>query len=61
MTTVPVWTLGERLHKARTMAGVSVEDMAADIGRTDRTIRNYENDSTVAPLLVVKQRGSPNC
>jgi transcriptional regulator with XRE-family HTH domain len=52
---VPEWSLGERLRKARDWRGVSIEDMAADIGRSERTIRNYETDSTRAPLLVVKQ------
>jgi transcriptional regulator with XRE-family HTH domain len=51
---IPEWSLGERLRKARAWAGVSVEQLAADIGRTSRTIRNYENDATTAPLLVLK-------
>lgn len=52
---VPQWTVGDRLHKARTWAGISVESMAEDIGRSTRTIRNYEADVTVPPLLVLRQ------
>ncbi|CAN5645144.1 hypothetical protein BH24ACT15_BH24ACT15_31820 [soil metagenome] len=52
---VPRWTTGERLRKARIVAGLTPEEMATDIGRSDRTIRNYESDTTQAPLLVVRQ------
>lgn len=54
---IPQWTLGDRLRKARETAGVTVEEMAADIGRSDRTVRNYESDATTAPLLVIRQYG----
>jgi transcriptional regulator with XRE-family HTH domain len=54
-TTAPQWTVGDRLRKARTWAGITVEAMAADIGRSDRTIRNYETDTTTVPLLVLRQ------
>ena len=52
---IPQWTLGERLRKARLWANVGLEQLAADIGRTPRTIRNYESDATTAPLLVLKR------
>lgn len=52
---VPRWTLGDRLRKARTWAGIERADMADDIGVTDRTISNYELDSTRPPKLVIKQ------
>lgn len=52
---IPQWTLGDRLRKARETAGVDREEMAADIGRSVRTISNYESGSTTAPLLVVRQ------
>lgn len=52
---IPPWTLGDRLRKARTHAGVSREAMAEDIGCTDRTISNYELDQTRVPKLVVNQ------
>lgn len=45
---IPAWTLGDRLRKARTAAGITTDEMARDIGRTVRTISNYENDSTAS-------------
>ena len=42
----PQWTRGERLRKARTTAGVTVEAMARHLGCTERTIRNYELGAT---------------
>jgi transcriptional regulator with XRE-family HTH domain len=42
----PQWTRGERLRKARTTAGITVEVMARHLGCTERTIRNYELGST---------------
>lgn len=52
---LPKWTPGDRLRKAREHAGVTAEEMAVEIGRTARTVRNYELDATPAPLLVVRQ------
>lgn len=46
---IPQWTLGDRLRKAREERSISVESMAADIDRSERTVRNYETDSTRAP------------
>ena len=44
--TVPTFTLGDRLRKAREHAGVSVDEMAAILDVSDRTVRNYETDKT---------------
>ncbi len=52
---VPQWTLGERLRKAREDGNLSTDELAADIGRSERTVRNYERDATRAPLLVIRQ------
>lgn len=52
---VPRWSIGDRMRKARIHAGMTTDDMAADIGRTRRTISNYESGSTEAPLLVLRQ------
>lgn len=52
---VPQWTLGDRLRKARVWAGIDRAAMADDIGMTDRTISNYELDQTRVPKLVVQQ------
>lgn len=51
---VPRWTAGDRLRKAREHAGVTAEQIADDIGRTARTVRNYEADATVAPPVVLR-------
>lgn len=41
---VPVWTLGDRLAKAREFAGIkTVTDMGALMGVTEKTIRTWEN------------------
>lgn len=52
---VPQWTLGDRLRKARTTAGIERPDMADDIGCTERTISSYELDQTRVPKLVIRQ------
>ena len=41
-TTVPTWTVGDRLRKAREEAGISVEGMAYELGLSRTTITNYE-------------------
>lgn len=44
--TVPEWTLGDRLRKARTWAGLTTEELAEDLDVTSRTVTNYETDHT---------------
>lgn len=51
---VPVWTVGDRLKKARTTANVSAEEMAEILTRGVRTVYNYENGLTRPTLLVLK-------
>jgi len=41
----PVWTIGERLEKARTHARIDRDEMADRLGVSERTIRNYENEA----------------
>lgn len=48
---VPEWTRGDRLRKARTNAGLTVEELAGRAGLSEKTINNYEGDR-------VKQRRS---
>lgn len=52
--TIPEWTIGDRLRKARRTAGITRDELAADIGCSAKTLGNYENDMTRAPKLVVK-------
>jgi transcriptional regulator with XRE-family HTH domain len=46
VTQLPVWTLGERMAKARESAGLSRLEMADELRVTERTIRNYEGGIT---------------
>jgi transcriptional regulator with XRE-family HTH domain len=41
---IPMWTLGERLRKARTSAGLEKEAMASLFFRHRNTIVNWEGD-----------------
>jgi transcriptional regulator with XRE-family HTH domain len=50
--TQPTWTLGERLAKARDHAGISRPEMADRLGVSERTIRNYENESVTVNRLI---------
>ena len=43
---VPEWTMGDRLAKARTQAGMSQDDMARALYRARRTIYSWEHDET---------------
>jgi transcriptional regulator with XRE-family HTH domain len=56
-TTIPTFTLGDRLAKARDTAGIKSQDMAKllDVSRT--TITNYESGRTV-PTVTTVQRWS---
>lgn len=44
--TVPAWTLGDRLWKARTSSSTSVATMADALGVNRKTINNYERMRT---------------
>lgn len=53
-TLTPVWTLGDRLRKARDFADITSADMAERLGVSRNTITNYENDHTRPSLLAVR-------
>lgn len=40
---IPAWSIGERMAKARQTVDLDPSQMAARLGVTDRTIRNWEN------------------
>jgi transcriptional regulator with XRE-family HTH domain len=44
--TVPEFTIGDRLRKARHCAHLTAEEMAAILEVSVRTVRNYEHDVT---------------
>jgi transcriptional regulator with XRE-family HTH domain len=46
-TTVPVWTIGDRLRKARTSAGLSTKDLADALGVHSATVSRFEADGAV--------------
>lgn len=52
--TVPQWTLGDRLHKARTSAGLSQQQLAELIDVHRRSVTNYEGDrfAPKRPVLI---------
>jgi transcriptional regulator with XRE-family HTH domain len=50
--TQPTWRLGERLAKARDHAGISRPEMADRLGVSERTIRNYENETVHVTRLI---------
>lgn len=43
--TVPSWTTGDRLRKAREFAGLSQEQLAEAMGISRRTVSTYEGDA----------------
>lgn len=51
--TVPVWTMGDRLRKARAMSGLTLREFADQIGVSHGSITNAENDRvTVRPITL---------
>jgi len=44
--TVPVFTVGDRLRKARELTGLDQEAFAVEIGASRGTISNYERSTT---------------
>jgi transcriptional regulator with XRE-family HTH domain len=51
----PEWTLGDRLTKARTLAGLTVQEMASAIRVSRGTVSNYEHDHTEPPFTTIKR------
>lgn len=43
--TVPTWTRGERMAKAREQAGLTQEEMGARLNVSDKTISAWENET----------------
>jgi transcriptional regulator with XRE-family HTH domain len=51
--TVPMWTLGDRLRKARRSSGIGTSAMAAQLGCHRNSVLGWETDRVVPPLGVV--------
>jgi transcriptional regulator with XRE-family HTH domain len=52
---IPQWTLGDRLRKAREDRGITVAEMAVEVERSERTIRNYETGATRARSPIIRR------
>lgn len=60
--TVPSWTLGDRLRKAREHAGMEQGELAERIGISRGTVSNYElNRGTRPPKVVVLRAWANEC
>ena len=53
-TITPTWTTGDRLRKARELAGISSIEMAEHLGVSRNTVTNYEHDNTRPPLMAIR-------
>lgn len=51
--TIPVWSQGDRLRKAREVTGLSVQDFADRIGVSDQTVRNAERGSHAVRKITI--------
>jgi transcriptional regulator with XRE-family HTH domain len=56
-TDLPVWTLGERLRKARRRAGLEQADMAKHFGVSQVAISRWESDQAQPRDLLTVVRG----
>lgn len=60
--TVPNWTLGDRLRKAREHAGFEQGELAARIGISRNTVGNYELDrGQRGPKMLVLRAWAHEC
>lgn len=49
----PTWTLGDKLRKARTSAGLEQVDLANELGIARNSVANYENGRTTPRRAVL--------
>ena len=47
-------SIGEQIKKYRKMCGMTQAELAEKIGRTESSVRKYENGDVEAPLLVIE-------
>lgn len=52
--TIPRWTLGERLAKARTDAGLTTYELAEILGLSRNTVTNWETGSTTPKRYAIE-------
>lgn len=53
--TIPEWTLGDRLRKARELTGLDQTEFASRIDISRKTVGNYETGRVEARMIVLKQ------
>src|SRR5262245_24654121 len=53
ITTIPVWTLGDRLRKAREHADLLPHEMATKLDLSRNTVGRYESDRIVPKRSVI--------
>lgn len=58
---VPEWTLGWRLQRALSHAGISVNDMARDLGMSRATISRWINDKGAPPRDIYVKEWALRC
>lgn len=51
---IPVWTLGDRLRKARQVTGMTTREFAAHIGVSQATVTNAENDNNKVRVITLR-------
>lgn len=51
---IPVFTIGDRLRKARERVGLSQSDFAAEIDVSPRSVSNYESEAVTPKKIVLK-------
>lgn len=51
---IPEWTLGDRLVKARQMAGIEQSDMASQLGVSRQSVYAYERNRVRPKLMVLR-------
>lgn len=51
---IPTWTVGDRLRKARQHAGLEQAEFADEIGISRGTVLNYENDRVKPRTIVLR-------
>lgn len=51
--TIPIWTTGERLAKARSLTGLTQAQFAERIGISRGSVVNYEGDATTPRRVVL--------
>lgn len=52
--TIPVFTRGDRMRKAREITGLSQQAFADELGVSVGSVKNYESDKTRPKVLVLR-------